>query len=186
MSQITKQALGDALRHFLAQKPLNKITISDLTDHCGISRLTFYYHFEDIYDLVIWCCTENISKVLDTENLRETWQEGFLGIFHIMQEDRTLVLNVFRVMGRGQMEQLAAPLIHQVVSGVIETESRPYHISEEDKAVVTRCYGYVFSGVILDWIQNGMTVDPAAIVKRLDTLLGGSIPLALSHFSDKI
>ena len=148
--------------------------------------MTFYYHFEDIYDLVIWCCTENISKVLDTENLRETWQEGFLGIFHIMQEDRTLVLNVFRVMGRGQMEQLAAPLIHQVVSGVIETESRPYHISEEDKAFVTRCYGYVFSGVILDWIQNGMTVDPAAIVKRLDTLLGGSIPLALSHFSDKI
>ena len=53
MSQITKQALGDALRHFLAQKPLNKITISDLTDHCGISRMTFYYHFEDIYDLVI-------------------------------------------------------------------------------------------------------------------------------------
>ena len=77
MSQITKQALGDALRHFLAQKPLNKITISDLTDHCGISRMTFYYHFEDIYDLVIWCCTESISKFLDTENLRENWQEGY-------------------------------------------------------------------------------------------------------------
>lgn len=74
MSQITKKALEDALRHFLTLKPLNKITISDLTDYCGVSRMTFYYHFEDIYDLVSWCCGESIKKSLDTENLRETWQ----------------------------------------------------------------------------------------------------------------
>ena len=48
----TKQALEASLKHLLLQKPLDKITISDLTKDCGISRMAFYYHFKDIYDLV--------------------------------------------------------------------------------------------------------------------------------------
>lgn len=50
----TKQALEASLKHLLLQKPLDKITISDLTKDCGISRMAFYYHFKDIYDLVEW------------------------------------------------------------------------------------------------------------------------------------
>ena len=47
----TKQALEASLKHLLLQKPLDKIKISDLTKDCGISRMAFYYHFKDIYDL---------------------------------------------------------------------------------------------------------------------------------------
>ena len=46
MAQITKKALEASLKHLLLQKPLPKITIQDLTDDCGISRMTFYYHFK--------------------------------------------------------------------------------------------------------------------------------------------
>ena len=52
MSQITKRALEASLKNLLLQKPLNKITINDITEDCGINRMTFYYHFKDIYDLV--------------------------------------------------------------------------------------------------------------------------------------
>ena len=52
MSNITKHALEAALKELLKEKPLDKITISDLTAACGISRTAFYYHFQDIYALV--------------------------------------------------------------------------------------------------------------------------------------
>lgn len=52
MSQVTKRALEASLKNLLLQKPLSKITISDITEDCGINRMTFYYHFKDIYDLV--------------------------------------------------------------------------------------------------------------------------------------
>ena len=52
MQNMTKQALKTSLEKLLAKKPLDKITINDLTSDCGISRMTFYYHFKDIYDLV--------------------------------------------------------------------------------------------------------------------------------------
>ncbi|MFQ9557858.1 MAG: TetR/AcrR family transcriptional regulator, partial [Blautia sp.] len=54
MSNITKHALAESLKKLLLKKPLNKITINDLTTDCGISRMAFYYHFKDIYDLVEW------------------------------------------------------------------------------------------------------------------------------------
>ena len=62
MSQITKYALENSLKNLLLQKPLDKITISDITDDCGISRMTFYYHFKDIYDLVEWSLFRRCQK----------------------------------------------------------------------------------------------------------------------------
>ena len=64
MSQITKRALEQSLKNLLLKKPLNKITISDITEDCGINRMTFYYHFQDIYDLVEWSCLEDARKAL--------------------------------------------------------------------------------------------------------------------------
>ena len=48
----TKIALEASLKELLKKKPFDKITIADLTEDCGISRMAFYYHFKDIYDLV--------------------------------------------------------------------------------------------------------------------------------------
>ena len=52
MSQVTKRALEASLKHLLLQKPLNKITINDIAEDCGINRMTFYYHFKDMVRIV--------------------------------------------------------------------------------------------------------------------------------------
>ena len=65
MSQTTKRALEASLKSLLLKKPLDKITISDIAEDCGISRMTFYYHFKDIYDLVEWVCAEDAARALD-------------------------------------------------------------------------------------------------------------------------
>ena len=65
MSLVTKRALEASLKNLLLKKPLDKITINDIADDCGINRMTFYYHFRDIYDLVEWSCAEDAKKALD-------------------------------------------------------------------------------------------------------------------------
>ena len=52
MSQVTKRALAASLIKLLSQKPLDKVTVKDIIEDCGVNRQTFYYHFKDIYDLV--------------------------------------------------------------------------------------------------------------------------------------
>ena len=42
VSQTTKRALEASLKKLLLEKPLNKITINDITEDCGVNRMTFY------------------------------------------------------------------------------------------------------------------------------------------------
>ena len=88
MQNLTKYALEDSLKKFLLKKPLDKITISDLTSDCGISRMAFYYHFKDIYDLVEWACIEDATRALQGKKTYATWQEGLLQIFGVVQENK--------------------------------------------------------------------------------------------------
>lgn len=47
MASTIKNALEASLKKLLLKKPLDKITINDLTEDCGISHMAFYYHFKD-------------------------------------------------------------------------------------------------------------------------------------------
>ena len=53
MSEITKKSLANALYQKMKVKPLDKITIKEIVDECGLNRQTFYYHFQDIPTLMI-------------------------------------------------------------------------------------------------------------------------------------
>ena len=72
MPNATKQALEASLKRMMLKKPLDKITIRDITEDCGISRMTFYYHFKDIYDLVEWSCIEDASRALQDKKTYDT------------------------------------------------------------------------------------------------------------------
>lgn len=77
MSDITKRALEASLKKLLLQKPLDKITINDIAEDCGISRMTFYYHFKDIYDLIEWSCVEDARRALEGKKTYDTCSRAF-------------------------------------------------------------------------------------------------------------
>lgn len=54
MATSTKKALAAALKKMMEVKPIDKITVKDLVEICGVNRQTFYYHFDDVYDLLEW------------------------------------------------------------------------------------------------------------------------------------
>ena len=58
MSNMTKRALAFSLKKLLAQSPLDKITVQNIVDDAEVSRKTFYYHFQDIYDLLEWALVD--------------------------------------------------------------------------------------------------------------------------------
>jgi len=71
MSNITKIAVAQSLKRMLLIKDLDKITISDITNDCGINRQTFYYHFKDIYDLLEWIFANEVVKKIEKEYSEE-------------------------------------------------------------------------------------------------------------------
>ena len=182
MSQVTKRALEQSLKNLLLKKPLTKITISDITEDCGINRMTFYYHFKDIYDLVEWVCMEDAKRALDEKKTYDTWQQGLLQIFEAVQENKPFILNVYRCVHREQVEKYLQPLVDQLMLDVIQEESASMMIREEDKQFIAKIYAYIFIGVMLDWIKDDMREAPQEIVARLVKLLRGSVTAALRRF----
>ena len=182
MSQTTKRALEASLKKLLLQKPLNKITINDITEDCGVNRMTFYYHFKDIYDLVEWACMEDAAKALANKKTYDTWQQGFIQIFHAVREDKVFVMNVYRCVSREQVEKYLVPLTDQLIMGVIAERSAGMTVREEDKQFIAQVHSYSFVGLMLDWIRDDMRADPEELVNRLAMVIHGGITQALERF----
>lgn len=182
MSQITKRALEESLKKMLLKKPVNKITISDITEDCGINRMTFYYHFKDIYDLVEWSCVEDAARALDGKKTYDTWQQGFQQIFQAVLDNKPFVQNVYQSVNREQVETYLYSLTHNLLIGVIEEKAVGMQVRDEDKEFITDFFKFAFVGLMLDWIRNGMKKDPQQIIDRLSILIEGDITRALNKY----
>lgn len=89
-----KRQLAMALKKRLAAAPLEKITIKELTDDCGVNRQTFYYHFEDIYDLLKWLFQEEALNVMKLQDESVSWQESLGKLLTYLSENRGFCVSV--------------------------------------------------------------------------------------------
>ena len=181
MSQTTKRALAASLKKLLAQKPLSKITIADITEDCGINRMTFYYHFQDIYDLIDWICQEEGGRALQGRKDYRTWQEGFVALCRAVVENRAFIEGVYHSVQREQIETYLYRMVYGLLIRVVEELSGPYSISREDQEYITHFYKYAFVGVMLDWVRRGMKEPPEEVVGRVSRMTRGQLLLAIQN-----
>lgn len=183
MSDITKRAMSAALKNLLREKKLNKITVQDIADECGINRQTFYYHFQDIYDLVEWTCIEDTEKVLKENRTYDTWQEGFLSVFDLAKKDKTFIDNIYRSVSLEMLEQYLYRLVYPLLKNVVDEKANGQTVREENKKYIADFYKYAFVGVLLEWIRNDMAESPGQIVDRVSRIVGGAIETAFANFN---
>ena len=183
MSDITKRAMSVALKNLLKEKKLNKITVQDIADECGINRQTFYYHFQDIYDLVEWTCIEDTEKVLKENRTYDTWQEGFLSVFDLAKKDKTFIDNIYRSVSLEMLEQYLYRLVYPLLKNVVDEKANGQTVREENKKYIADFYKYAFVGVLLEWIRNDMAESPGQIVDRVSRIVGGAIETAFANFN---
>ena len=186
MSQVTKRALEASLKKLLLQKPLTKITINDITEDCGISRMTFYYHFKDIYDLVEWVCVEDAKQALEDKKHYDTWQQGFLQIFEAVEANKPFIINVYRSVGREHIEAYLHKLTYDLMIGVVEERAEGMDVRRDDKEFIANFYKHALVGLMLDWVKNDMKEDPHKIIHRLTLLVSGNIASALERYRTDI
>ena len=183
MSDITKRAMSAALKNLLREKKLNKITVQDIADECGINRQTFYYHFQDIYDLVEWTCIEDTEKVIKENKTYDTWQEGFLAVFDLAKKDKTFIDNIYRSVSLEMLEQYLYRLVYPLLKNVVDEKAKGQTVREENKKYIADFYKYAFVGVLLEWIRNDMAESPGQIVDRISRIVGGTIETAFANFN---
>lgn len=181
MANTTKQALEQSLKKLMQVKALDKITIRDITTDCGISRMAFYYHFKDIYDLIEWVCIEDAGRALQGKKTYDTWQEGLLQIFEAVLENKPFILNVYRSVSRERVENYLYALTYELIEGVVEEQSENLMVTEEQKKFIANFYKYSFVGVMLDWIKRGMKESPEEMAGLITVTMHGNVGNSLRN-----
>ena len=179
----TKQILEESLKKLMLQKSLDKITIRDLTEDCDISRMAFYYHFKDIYDLVEWSCLEDATRALAGKKTYDTWSEGLVQIFDAVYENKPFILNAYRCISRDQIESFLFHLTSDLLMNVVEEKAEGTSISEEDRRFIADFYKYSFVGLMLDWIKHGMKENYEEIVHNICVTMHGTIANSIHNFT---
>ena len=183
MSQTTKKALAASLKKLAAKKPIDKITVIDIAEDCEVNRQTFYYHFQDIYDLVEWTFTSESLRAMEGNRTYDTWQKGFLYVFEYALKNKEFVTCVYHSVSREHLESYLYRETYQLLISVVEEKVVGMSVREEDKKFIADFYKYAFVGTVMEWIRIGMKEKPEDIIDRLSILIQGDIAKALQKYS---
>ena len=104
-SLMTQRMIAQALKSLMSEKSMDKITIQDIADKCGIKRQTFYYHFRDIYDALEWLYEEETVAILQQFDSIDNWEDPALYILQYMQQNSVACLNALNSIGSKQIRK---------------------------------------------------------------------------------
>ena len=178
----TKELLTDTFWELLEEKAYSKITVNDIVSRCDVNRNTFYYHFQDIYDLLDWTLQEDIHRLIVNEIDLDNWEESITALFAYMQANRLLILNAFHSLERDTLERevfkLLSPLLHRLFSA----QSGFDRLCEADQDFIVSVYGLGIAGLLLRWIGTNMLAPPEPLIRQLYRLADGSLEGIVQRF----
>lgn len=180
VSEQTKHQLATALKEAMTQKPLDKITISELTSACNIRRQSFYYHFEDIYDLLRWMFEKEAISLLRQQEGALLWKEGLLQLFRYLEENRAVCLCALRSMGRDHIKRFFESDIYAIIHLTIEQLAdeigvRSHLDSFVDVETLTHFYVVALAGIMESWLLGEIDRTPEELIQFADTMLNDQV-----------
>lgn len=182
MAKDTRQRLATSFKELLSKKSIEKITISDLTNACSINRQTFYYYFNDIYDLMRWIYQTESQMAVGGMNTYTTWQEGLLRVFNYLAKNKEFVMRTHSTGHKSILEDFLFDHVDCVVNNVVREFSEAHAISAESVNYIIAFYRYAVSGMILGWVKSGMKETPETMVQIIGMLTKGNLVHAIRRF----
>ena len=182
MSDITKHALGASLKKLMQQKPIDKITVKDIVEDCGVNRHTFYYHFQDIYELIEWFCLDEANSALGSHKTFDTWKKAFNDLYGYLHANKTIVMNVYHSNFRGYLEKYIRSIVRPYIADFLRIQSDGMHISDEKLELITDTYTFGIVSFAMDWIANDMSARYENSMSFFLELLDGSMKHTLEKF----
>lgn len=130
--KITKKALAESLKALMTETEFRKISIGSICDGCHMNRKSFYYHFEDKYDLVNWIYdTEFVEKMRE-----KTFTDGYLFLYEMCSyfyENRYFYRQALKITGQNcfaeHFRERIIPVLTLRVKEVFKTGSDEFYVN---------------------------------------------------------
>ena len=185
MSKNTKPTILAAFDEILHKKQFSKITVKDITDACGVSRMTFYYHFDDIYDLMNKSVIDKLVSAINDRIRYENWRDEYISIFKKLLEHRSYFSKIAQYADLTSVERHLCDCASKIIGNIVDEVAQrlELEITDYNKEFLVNFYAFSMSGFLLKWIFGGMKEGPEEFINKLCVLLEGTFEHTLRKAS---
>ena len=174
MTNRTKLQLEEAFKKLLLEKPFHKVTIKDLTDACYLSRMSFYYHFQDIPNLA-----EYTVKLWADEIIQNNYEFGSpMTCLSPLVEEFIKHKKAFQhLYSSSQKDEFITYMNHvalHIVKMFMKQSSHYVSRSEDEKETLTHFYKCLMIGILIDWLECQGDYDLKLFVEKIYHLIDSS------------
>ncbi len=101
-----KNVIADTFVSMAKQKPVDKITVKALIEACGVSRQTFYYHFQDIMEVIEWTLEQATQEMLERSLKSQSAREALIVLIDTSKANSVFIRKLLDSQKRAQIEML--------------------------------------------------------------------------------
>ena len=139
MASFTRKAIMDSCLRLLEERPVDKITVKDIVEDCGINRNTFYYHFEDLPSLINAIVMEDVEKTIQESFVINSLWECFENAINFALKRRRMVMHIYNSSNRAIYEQQLFMICEHAVTKYVEKlvdDLGDLQVQENDKRII--------------------------------------------------
>jgi len=175
LSQLTKKAIVEATMRLAHTHPLNKITVRDIVEECGITRNTFYYHFHDIYEVLEDAVDEGFERLKDS--WKDSRVDALLSLIDFCEENKKIFVNLYKSIGHDIMVSYVRRQLREVLLDRLHALANGMEIEESDIQLISSFYEEAMVGVFITWLKkDGSRESPEerrAMIERIRVIFQG-------------
>lgn len=173
----SRRLIHEALVDILQEKPLDRITVTEVVARAGINRGTFYAHYADIPDVVNHLIQDTFTKIraaitLEKGQLKQLPDVLLNRIQGILQED----LDFYRrVMASGASALMQEQLVEFVIQYLLDHEADPPAKNQGQFALVIRFCAGGLSNLYREWFSGGLDMSLEELTAAAAEMLRGAL-----------
>lgn len=167
-----KLMIASAFVQLARKKAIDKITVKDLVEQCGISRQAFYYHFRDLLDVMEWSIRQMIQQALENSLHAESPEKALEEFIRVGIEHHDLLVRLLSSQRRLQVEHMVVEAMRSSVRQMIYNKKPDLTVNFQDLEVALNFYAYGITGVVFENCRDA-NISAEQLAEKLYQVISG-------------
>ncbi len=177
----TKDLIQKEFMTLLDKKTLDNITVTELAKKCNIERKTFYYHYENLEQLIKEIFESELEIVIEEFNENLSWEDSFILAAKFILNNDNAIRHIYNSAYKSDVEKYVFNMAGEVMSKYVNHLSLDTRAKDIDISLISYFYQCALSSALIQWIATNMKADPVLITNRLGKLMDGNILWSLKR-----
>lgn len=180
----TKMLLANTLKNLLEKKSFSKVTVTEIITLSKVNRNTFYYHFEDIYDLLRWLLEQEAINIVKDYDSKDEIDMAINFTLSYIEKNRSFLKNILFSVGEKDLRRFFSKDFREIIGNFIKIDEEELGIKIDDqyRNVLTMYFTEAIAGLLIESLNKKYEISNAKITSYIKTISTNSIKASLMAY----